>query len=75
MKKQNKLVMPEELLISKIYLIRDRKVMLDRDLAVLYDVKERRLREQVRRNPDRFPKNFMFQLTEKQIYELLLTSS
>lgn len=45
MKKQNKLIIPEELLISKIYLIRDRKVMLDRYLAVLYDVKARRLIE------------------------------
>ncbi len=67
MKKQNKLIIPEESLINKIYLIRDRKIMLDRDLAVLYDVKARRLREQMRRNPDRFPENFMFQLTEEEV--------
>ena len=45
----------EELLISKIYLLRGRKVMLDRDLAELYEVKAFRLREQVKRNMEKFP--------------------
>jgi hypothetical protein len=49
-----------------IYLIRGQKVMLDRDLADLYGVKATRLREQVKRNLDRFPENFMFQLTENE---------
>ncbi|PSL42286.1 ORF6N domain-containing protein [Chitinophaga niastensis] len=61
------MVLPDEVLISKIYYIREHKVMLDRDLAELYDVKPIRLREQVKRNMDRFPENFMFQLTEEEV--------
>lgn len=53
-------VIPDEQVISKIYLIRKQKVMLDRDLATLYGVKPIRLREQVKRNAERFPANFMF---------------
>lgn len=49
---------------SKIYFIRGQKVMLDRDLAKLYDIKPIRLREQVKSNLQKFPENFMFQLTE-----------
>jgi phage regulator Rha-like protein len=52
--------------MNKIYLIRGQKVMLDRDLAELYDVKPIRLREQVKRNNSRFPENFMFQPSEKE---------
>ena len=52
--------------MNKIHLIRRKKVMLDRDLADLYDVKAIRLREQVKRNPDRFPEYFMFRLTEEE---------
>lgn len=58
---------PDEIISSKIYLIRDKKVMLDRDLAGLYDIKAIRLREQVKRNLERFPGNFMFQLSEKEV--------
>ena len=50
-----------------ITLIGGIKIMLDRDLAILYAVKAIRLREQVKRNPDRFPENFMFQLTEEEV--------
>ena len=57
----------EEAVINKIYYIRNQKVMLDRDLAELYAVKAIRLREQVKRNIERFPKNFMFQLTAKEV--------
>ena len=53
----------EEAVISKIYLIRSQKVMLDRDLAEMYGVETKRLNEQVKRNMDRFPEDFMFQLT------------
>ncbi|HEY0743233.1 MAG TPA: ORF6N domain-containing protein [Chryseosolibacter sp.] len=60
------LSIPDEVVISKIYLIRNHKVMLDEDLAELYQVETRRLNEQVRRNADRFPKDFMFQLTEEE---------
>jgi hypothetical protein len=61
------LVISDEILLSKIYFIRGKKVMLDRDLSVLYGVKTIRLREQVKRNFERFPEHFMFQLTEKEI--------
>ena len=61
------MIVPQEVIINKIYLIRDQKVMLDRDLAELYDVKPIRLREQVKRNAKRFPENFMFQLTEEEV--------
>lgn len=56
-------IIPDEIVMNKIYLVRGHKVMLDRDLAEMYDVKAIRLREQVKRNVDRFPENFMFQLT------------
>lgn len=56
-----------EIIENKIYLIRNRKVMLDKDLAELYGVKPIRLREQVKRNIRRFPEDFMFQLAEEEI--------
>ena len=56
--------------MSKIYLIREQKVMLDSDLAKLYHVETKRLKEQVNRNKERFPADFMFQLTEDE-YENL----
>jgi hypothetical protein len=52
---------------SKIYEIRSRKVMLDRDLAELYGVETRALNQAVRRNIDRFPEDFMFQLTGEEL--------
>ena len=61
------LMIPDELVMNKIYFIRGQKVMLDRDLAELYDIKPIRLREQVKRNISRFPVNFMFQLSEKEV--------
>lgn len=61
------LILPDEQVISKIYLIREEKVMLDKDLAELFEVKAIRLREQVRRNKEKFPANFMFQLTEEEV--------
>jgi phage regulator Rha-like protein len=64
-------VVPDEVVLNKIYLIRNQKVMLDRDLAELYDVKPIRLREQVKRNKDRFPENFMFQLTEEEVNNMV----
>ncbi|MBI5416285.1 MAG: ORF6N domain-containing protein [Candidatus Omnitrophica bacterium] len=51
----------------KIYFVRGMKVMLDKDLALLYGVKAFRLREQVKRNRGRFPADFMFQLNDKEI--------
>ncbi len=67
MAKSKKSIMAEdEIIVNKIYYIRKQKVMLDRDLAELYGVQATRLREQVKRNIDRFPSNFMFQLTAKE---------
>ena len=57
-------------IVSKIYLIRDQKVMLDADLAELYEVETKRLNEQVKRNDTRFPADFMFQLTKEEFINL-----
>ncbi len=62
-----KLIIPEELITEKIYFISNCKVMLDKDLADLFDVRATRLREQVKRNRDKFPLHFMFQLTESEV--------
>ena len=59
-------LMPVERLIGKIYLIRKRKVMLDRDLAGLYGVETRTLKQSVRRNIKRFPSDFMFELSKEE---------
>ncbi len=59
-----------EAIASKIYLIRGVKVMLDRDLAELYGVKTKRLKEQVRRNTERFPDDFMFELSKNEFKNL-----
>ena len=60
------IIIPDDTVISKIFLIRGKRVMMDRDLAELYGVKAIRLSEQVKRNQVRFPENFMFQLTEME---------
>jgi len=57
----------EDLVVSKIYLIRGQKVMLDRDLAEMYGVETRVLNQAVKRNAKRFPEDFMFQLTEEEM--------
>jgi hypothetical protein len=57
----------DEKIINQIYRIRDKKVMLDRDLAELYGVETRRLKEQVKRNRSRFPENFMFVLSKEEL--------
>ena len=64
------LIIPIERIAEKIYLIRDEKVMLDSDLAELYDVPTKRLNEQVKRNIRRFPEDFMFQLTQEEFENL-----
>jgi len=64
------LMIPDELVMNKIYFIREQKVMLDRDLAELYDVETKRLNEAVRRNIDRFPEDFMFELTQDEFDSL-----
>jgi len=65
----NTIAIPDEVLINKIYLIRGQKVMLDRDLAELYDVETRALNQAVRRNEKRFPVDFMFQMSRKEMEE------
>jgi hypothetical protein len=70
MSKSKEVTIPDEIVVSKIFLIRDHKVMLDRDLAELYGVKTKRLKEQVRRNIERFPEDFMFELTQEE-HEIL----
>lgn len=57
-------LIPVETILNKIYFIRGQKVMLDSDIAELYQVETKRLKEQVKRNLSRFPKNYMFELTE-----------
>ena len=65
------LLIPDEVVMNKIYLLRNQKVMLDRDLADLYGIKPIRLREQVKRNISRFPANFMFQLNEEEVESMV----
>ena len=67
---KNVSLIPIEKITSKIYLIRKEKVMLDSDLAELYGVETKVLVQAVKRNIDRFPKDFMFQLTADQ-YKIL----
>ena len=57
-------VVPDEVVINKIYVFREQKVMLDSDLAELYGVETKQLKRQVRRNIDRFPEDFMFELSK-----------
>lgn len=63
-------VIPVERIAARIYLIRGESVMLDSDLAELYGVSTKRLNEQVSRNLDRFPNDFMFQLTPAEFANL-----
>ncbi|MGV3632437.1 MAG: ORF6N domain-containing protein [Bacteroidota bacterium] len=59
-------ILPDQVIINRIYSLRDQKIMFDKDLAELFDVKPTRLREQVKRNLSRFPPHFMFRLTEDE---------
>lgn len=65
-KSKKTLVVPDEIIGSKIYLIRDKKVMLDKDLAELYGVSTGNLNKAVKRNIKRFPDDFMFQLSNQE---------
>ncbi len=64
------MIISNDILISKIYFIRGYKVMLDRDLALLYDVETKNLKRQVKRNLDRFPSDFMFELNDDELNNL-----
>lgn len=61
---------PVERIERTIYLIRGEKVILDHDLADLYEVQTKILNQAVRRNSDRFPSDFMFQLTKEEVIDL-----
>src|ERR1700754_3085150 len=63
------IIVAEDAILSKIYVIRDQKVMIDRDLAALYGVETKQLKRQVSRNIDRFPDDFMFELSDKEFQE------
>ncbi len=64
-------IIPQEIIQSKISLIRGKKVMFDKDLAELYGVKTEQLTRQVRRNIDRFPEDFLLQLTREEFKNLI----
>ncbi len=63
---KKEIILSEEIVLNQIYFIRGQKVMLDRDLAVLYGVETRVLKQSVKRNIDRFPSDFMFELTKME---------
>jgi hypothetical protein len=66
-KNTQQIVIAEEAVISKIYFIRGEKVMLDRDLAELYGVETKTLKQAVRRNISRFPPDFMFEMSKEEL--------
>lgn len=66
MDNNNLMIYDEDDLRSKIHIIRNRQVMIDRDLAAIYGVETRRLNEQVKRNTERFPEDFCFQLNDEE---------
>jgi len=65
-KSNTSITIPDEIVMSTIYLIRSQKVMLDRDLADLYGVETKVLNQAVKRNTERFPSEFMFHLNEEE---------
>lgn len=69
-KKQTEIAIPQEIIVSKIYEVRGKKVMLSQDLAELYQVETRRVNEQVKRNSGKFPERYMFQLTQEEYQSL-----
>ncbi len=66
MKRADIISLQENLIISTIYIIRGQKVILDRDLAELYGVETKRLKEQVKRNIERFPTHYLFELSKEE---------
>lgn len=68
--KNREISIPDEVVMEKIYFIRGRKVMLDWDLAKLYNVETKVLKQAVRRNKDRFPDDFMFELNNEEFANL-----
>ncbi len=70
-KARKEVMLPDESIMSKILLIRGKRVMIDKDLAGLYCVPTKRLNEQVKRNLKRFPEDFMFQITREEKEEVV----
>ena len=68
--KSNAIMLPDEVVMTKIFVIRGKKVMIDRDLAELYGVLTGNLNKAVKRNIKRFPEDFMFQLTKEELDNL-----
>lgn len=64
------ILIPNEVIFSKIFLIRNKQVILDKDLAVFYQVETKQLKRAVRRNSDRFPEDFMFDLNKEEFQYL-----
>jgi hypothetical protein len=69
-KKELQLLVEEQKILNRIYVIRGQKVMLDKDLAEMYGVETKQLKRQVKRNNERFLKDFMFELTRKEFDNL-----
>ena len=69
-KKDLQALVAEQKILSRIFVVRGQKVMLDDDLAGMYHVETKRLNEQVKRNLKRFPKDFMFPLSKKEFENL-----
>lgn len=66
-KKELQSLVIEQKILSRIYVVRGEKIMLDRDLAELYGIETRALKQAVKRNRERFPKDFMFEMTTREI--------
>lgn len=69
-KKELQVLVAEQKILNKIYVIRNEKIMLDKDLAEMYNVETKQLKRQVKRNKERFPKDFMFELNQKEFENL-----
>ncbi|MES2131567.1 MAG: ORF6N domain-containing protein [Bacteroidota bacterium] len=66
-KVENSIIIVDEVVMNKIYIVRGQKVMLDRDLAELYQIETKHLKRQVKRNIERFPDDFMIELTQEEV--------
>ena len=66
-KKELQVLVMEQKILGRLYVVRGEKIMLDRELAELYGVETRVLKQAVKRNRERFPKDFMFEMTGKEI--------
>ena len=77
-KLENTDIIPDQIIMSKIFFIRQKNVILDHDLAILYNVNTKALKQSVRRNIERFPEDFMFELDKQEFSNLrsqIVTSS